>query len=472
MKITGLQSGAVLQRNTETNACEILLHGEFQGTPRCDIGVLTYIGGDTWCLEGIRVGGPYTVSISDDADTVTFSDLYVGDVWLLAGQSNMEGAGRVRDADRAAARNPNQAIRAYYMRDQWDAANPQLHQLWDSPDSAHKTTFERERAHRQTSPIIVADFPPAEQVRGVGPGYFFAKTMYEKTGVPQGVIPCAVGGAPIEMWTPPANGEDNYFTAAYRRIIDCGSRIRGMFWYQGESYGGDLEDYDARFEAMRGAFASLCEMDVLPGVLVQTFKCTLRYALTSEENGRIWSRFRAHQWDMAKKLPMLATVASNDLQLDDCIHLSAASHEILGARAAGAMLSVLAGGDGDQPQIADICIVPDVCVTSWMQVHIRYRNIHGKLISAGFPSGFSLGEAGEFPSASQMQHISLCGDTVVIRMEMNEEIIAQQSLWYAFGHTFYCNITDEAGYALPALGPIPLAPYMKREENSNEPKTL
>ncbi|MGM9624530.1 MAG: sialate O-acetylesterase, partial [Eubacteriales bacterium] len=401
MMITGLQNGAVLQRNTETNTCAILVHGTFSGTPLCDIGMLTQIGDDTWCLEGIGFGGPYTVTITDSKDTITFSDIYVGDVWLLVGQSNMEGAGRVREQDRKIAMKPNPAIRAYYMRDQWDAAQPQLHQLWDSPDAAHKTTFERERAHRQNSPIIVADFPPAEQVRGVGPGYFFAKTMYEKTGVPQGVLPCAVGGAPIDMWTPPYNGEENYFTAACRRIIACGSRIRGMFWYQGEGYGGDLDDYDARFEAMRGAFASLCEIDVLPSVLAQIFKCTIRSSYLSEENGRIWSRFRAHQWDMANNLPMLAAVASNDLQLDDCIHLSAASHEMLGGRAADAMLSVLTGGDGDQPQIAEISVVSDVCVPSWMQIHIRYRNIHGTLISSGFPSGFSLGDAGEYPSVSQ-----------------------------------------------------------------------
>lgn len=466
MKIIGLQNGAVLQRDINSDACTVLLHTESAGTLHCDIGVLTQIDKDTWCLSGIAVGGPYTVVISDDADTFVFEDIYVGDVWLLAGQSNMEGAGRMRDADCAAALTPNPAIRAYYMRDQWDVAQPQLHQLWDSPDMIHRITYERDCEYRRSLPIVFADYPPAEQVRGVGPGYFFAKTMYEKTGIPQGVLPCAVGGAPIEMWTPPANGEDNYFTAAYRRIIACGSRIRGMFWYQGEGYGGDLEDYDARFEAMRGAFASLCAMDVLPGVLVQTFKCTIRSAYLSEENGRIWSRFRAHQWEMPAKLPMLAAVASNDLQLDDCIHLSAASHEILGARAADAMLSVLAGGDGDQPQIADISVVRDTCVPTWMQVHIRYRNIHGNLISAGFPSGFSLGEEGEFPSVSQMQNTSICGDTVILRMEMTREELEKQCLWYAFGHTFYCNITDEAGHALPALGPIPLSSYMTSEEDS------
>ncbi len=466
MKIIGLQSGAVLQRNIETDACSVLLQGEFLGTPLCDIGSLMQVGDDRWCLEGIGVGGPYTVTISDDTDTVTFSDIYVGDVWLLAGQSNMEGAGRMRKEDWEAEKSPDPAVRAYYMKDCWNAAHPLLHQLWESSDPAHRATFAAEKEHRKNSLVKVADFPPAKQVRGVGPGYFFAKKMYELTGIPQGVIPCAVGGAPIEMWTPPKNGEDNYFTAAYRRIIACGSRIRGMFWYQGEGYGGDLADYDARFEAMRTSFASLCAMEVLPCVLVQTFKCTLRYALLSEENGRVWSRFRAHQWDMAKNLPMLAAVASNDLELDDCIHLSAASHELLGGRAADAMLSVLSGGDGDQPQIADISIVPDVCVPTWMQVHIRYRNIHGKLISTGFPSGFSLGEDGETPSCSQMQHTSLCGDTVVLRMEMIKEEIARQSLWYAFGHTFYCNMTDEAGHALPALGPIKLSPYMVSKEDT------
>ena len=64
-----------------------------------------------------------------------------------------------------------------------------------------------------------------------------------------------------------------------------------------------------------------------------------------------------------------------------------------------------------------------------------------------------------------MQNTSICGDTVILRIEMTREELEKQCLWYAFGHTFYCNITDEAGHALPALGPIPLALYMIREEN-------
>ena len=54
--------------------------------------------GDNWRLTGIPVGGPYTLTISDKNGEVDFDNIYVGDVWILAGQSNMEGAGLMTDA--------------------------------------------------------------------------------------------------------------------------------------------------------------------------------------------------------------------------------------------------------------------------------------------------------------------------------------------------------------------------------------
>ena len=454
MQICGISNGAVLQRG-EDGSCSVKLTGFFTGDPRISVGKIERIEEKTYRLTGIPVGGPYEITIYDDADELDFREIYVGDVWLLAGQSNMEGAGRMRPKDYEYAEAPNSSVRALYMNDEWRPAEARLHQLWLSSDPAHIAAFGADKKNHEGRKDV-KDFYPEEQVRGVGPGLFFALKMYERTGVPQGVIPAAVGGAPIEMWYPDKDKPDNYYTAALRRVKLCGSNIRGIFWYQGEGYAGDLSAYDKMFESMRSGIAGECGNNMLPAVQVQTFRCLLPWASESVESAYSWSRFRAHQTDMAAELPMLRTIASNDLELDDLIHLSAYSHEILGGRAAEAMLGLI-GGYAAEPALEAVSARPDCCVSSWMELFVKYKDINGKLVSSGVPSGFSLSEPGKDPAMTWMQHTSLEGDTVRIRTELSAEKLRQMSLWYGFGHQFYCNITDEAGRAIPSMGPVKLS---------------
>ena len=54
-------------------------------------------------LTGIPVGGPYSLFINSEI----YNNIYVGDVWILAGQSNMEGHGRLSQEDKFYKKNPN-----------------------------------------------------------------------------------------------------------------------------------------------------------------------------------------------------------------------------------------------------------------------------------------------------------------------------------------------------------------------------
>lgn len=453
MKIQGIQNGAVLQRNPEVDQCDIRLLCTCTGKLRSSMGTLMQISKNEWRFTGVEIGGPYTVTFMDDETSITFHDLYVGDVWLLGGQSNMEGAGRMREADYLYKQSPIHAVRALYMDDEWREACPQLHQLWLSLDTAHRVAFQSDVENKKRRGLRYLDAYPAPQIRGVGPGFYFAKKLYESTGVPQGVIPCAVGGAPIGMWTPPSDDTENYYTAALRRLVLCGKSIRGLFWYQGEGYGGDLSDYSRRFSAMRNGFAACCGIDVLPAVQVQIFRCFLP---GYRNTGAVWSRFRQFQWDMGHILPALAVVASNDLELEDLIHLSADAQERLGRRAADAMLYTAMGIGSPEPEIESITAKEDICVADWTDLCIHYRNLRGNLSSAGIPNGFMLSRNMEEPSMEWIQHIGLQGNTVHIRCELSLDELRQRDLWYGFGHDIYCNITDSEDHAIPSIGPISL----------------
>lgn len=452
MKLTGIKSGAVLQR--VNGFSETVIRAECMGTLTCSPGKLEKLSEDGWLFSGLPAGGPYEVTFSDDESVETFRNVYVGDLWLLAGQSNMEGAGWLREKDAEYAKSPDSAVRAFYMEYAWREALPLLHQLWKSPDPAHQKAFREHKADVSARGLHVADFPPAPQKRGVGPGFFFARQMYRLTGVPQGVIPAAVGGAPIDLWQPTETG-DNYCTAAVNRVKACGSRICGIFWYQGEGE-SRTEDYTRLFENMRQGFSSLCGTKSLPAVMVQPFRCTIPDALNSPASERTWSRYRAHLIRMTKELSSLSVVATNDLQLDDCIHLSSDAQELLGKRAADAMLCLTEGTGCGEPEIESMEIVPHACVTEWSELVIRYQNLRGNLVSTGFPSGFMISEGDEIPSEGFMQHISLLGNEVRIRFELTREQLLRKDLWYGFGHRFHCSIADEGGHAPLSFGPLPI----------------
>lgn len=454
MKIFGIQNGALLQRID--GFCEAVLHTENTDTLTTDVGTITKTADNTWLLTGIAVGGPYTVTLSDAEESITFHDIYVGDLWLLAGQSNMEGAGWVREKDIAYAADPSPFLRAFYLNDTWRPATVQLHQLWESSDPAHRRAFAADKAGKEARNLHITDFPPAPQRRGVGPGFFFAEELYRQTGIPQGVIPCAVGGAPIEMWIP-TETDDNYYTAAYRRIIACGQRIRGIFWYQGEGFGGDKDAYKAMFESMRKGFSALCGTADLPAIMVQTFRSTIPGILNSDSAEHIWSTYRNYLRDICRECRNMAVVATNDLDLDDCIHLSSDAQEKLGKRAADAMRYLTEGVGCAEPEIESITMHPHACITEWSELRIRYRNLRGHLTSIGFPSGFMISEGDEMPSVGFIQHISLVDDEVHIRFELTHDELRRKDLWYGFGHHFHCTILDEGGHPLLSQGPISLS---------------
>ena len=237
--LLGLMNGMVMQR-AMNNVSDITVESDFE------IKSVKYIsdnsegyayienkGNSSYRIYGIPIGGPYTVVVNEEK----FEDIYVGDVWLLAGQSNMQGVGRFRDYD-LAYKGEND-IRAFYMDNKWRKAHHPLHAAWLEKGSIHmEDNFESVPEGRYT---------------GVGPGLMFAQCMKEKTGVPQGLICSAYGGAGFAYWAPEVentNPEMSLYLAMKKRFAANGKHVAGMLWYQGEAnesvyytYSDDLKEF-------------------------------------------------------------------------------------------------------------------------------------------------------------------------------------------------------------------------------------
>lgn len=123
-------------------------------------------------------GGPYEMTIKGK-NTITLSDILVGEVWVCSGQSNMEWPLR-------AARNADEEIKA--------ARYPQIRQFL--VQKAVSTVPEEDvkgGAWKACSPETAGDFTAV--------GYFFARAIYEEIDVPIGLINTSWGGTHSETWT-------------------------------------------------------------------------------------------------------------------------------------------------------------------------------------------------------------------------------------------------------------------------------
>lgn len=449
MKISyGLKNGAVLQRD-EQGYCKCYFKADTVGKLVSSIGEVVKQNEELYLLRNIPVGGPYEITLSDEEGTCTFTDIYVGDLWLLGGQSNMEGAGKWRDRQREYDENPAVSIRAYYMNECWGPAKSQLHQPWESKDEC---ICGRYREDRKKS-LWAEEFPPIQK-DGVGPGLFFAREMQDKSKVPQGVIPCAVGGASLDDWKPGSG--NNFYAAALRRFRECGRCVRGVFWYQGESQAGEegCQSFVADMKELVSAMRRDFDEPHLPFVQVQ-----INNFVRGEDLP--WMKIRELQRTLDQHIPQLATVYSVDCQRDDLIHLSSEAQENIGKRAAEAMHLLLTGEGDPSPDLDYLEIVPDDFVPFWSNIIVHYKNVAGGLKAAGVPSGYELLQGESASPAKEIARLCIGEDFVRIKVEMTPEQIKEYFLCYAYGNSFYCNITDGAGRSIPAFGPLKIKDYVR-----------
>ena len=126
-------------------------------------------------LPAMKAGGPYKMEIGD----AVLSDVWLGDVWLCSGQSNMETTlERVSPQYPDELNDSNAQVRLFHVQYQTDTHGPSA----DLRPTSWKK-LNRENAWRFSSI-----------------GYFLGKQLQREKGVAQGIIESAWGGTPIEAW--------------------------------------------------------------------------------------------------------------------------------------------------------------------------------------------------------------------------------------------------------------------------------
>lgn len=243
-------------------------------------------------LPAMPAGGPYDLTVTIGDESVTFTDVLVGDVYLAAGQSNMQF--RVEESvDIPRIGNPR--VRVFT---EGHGANEHM-DVW----------------HDYT-PWQVADTETIEKFTAIG--YDVGRMLCEALDVPVGIVSCNIGASRVDAWTAP----EIVNTPEYQQMLGAkhwdwhyykfnqGSwcylnkllpivpyTLCGVLWYQGES--NRLEEeavhYDKLLSKLIANWRDLWQKD-LPFYIVQI-------APHNDGEWNDWPHIRQAQEKVSKTVP-------------------------------------------------------------------------------------------------------------------------------------------------------------------------
>ena len=235
-----------------------------------------------------------------EPDGVTLPPKEQFHLFLLAGQSNMAGRGKVADEDR----RPHARVLMLTKEGRWAPAVDPLH--FDKP-----------------------------RVVGVGVGRTFG-ILYAQSHprVTVGLIPCAAGGSPIAAWEPggyhPQTKSHPYDDALRRgRNALRSGVLKGILWHQGESDAkpGQAEVYEKKLHAMVARFRKELAAPGVPFLAGQLGQFAERP--WNDAKRRVDAAHRS----LAGSVPHSAFVSSDGLtHKGDQVHFDAKSYRELGKR--------------------------------------------------------------------------------------------------------------------------------------------
>jgi len=353
-------------------------------------------------LPRLATGGPYTVDFRAGPATLRRTDILVGDIYLLAGQSNMVGrAPLLSNGANPAAPDPR--IRVYTPEDTWAIARDPLHEA----------------------------IPRDGRTVGIGLGLPFAKAMLQRTGVPVALVPSAVGGTSLDQWNPAlrATGFRRSLYGNFLARAQAAGRAKAILWYQGEADALQLataETYGPRFQSLVKQMRADLDHAALPFYYAQL----ARYVVPpSEAPG--WDLVRESQRTLEASLAPGGMVATLDLPLADPIHLDRLALERLGRRFAARIL------DGPAPALVSL---------QWEdRQRLRLKFTH-RLQAPARIHGFDFGE----PAAFHASQDAATGDIILLI----GATVKSRDLYYGRGLNPVCDLVDARGQALPAFGPL------------------
>lgn len=287
-------------------------------------------------LPAEEAGGPYVLSIKSKSGKLRYENVWVGEVWLCSGQSNMElklSQIKTAKADIAAADTCSR-LHLYNM----PSIVPTYAVEWDSArlDSVNRLLYVQSGEWKMSTADVAKRFSAI--------GFNYGRMLADSLGCHVGIISNAVGGAGCEDWIDRSTLEQ-HLPAILRRWKQndyimrwCRERaalnmrqskeknqrhpyepaylfesailpleryaIRGVLWYQGESNAENTELHEQLFSLLEDSWRGYWDNPQLPFYFVQ---------LSSISTRPSWPHFRDSQRRLAQKLPYTWMTVCSDL---------------------------------------------------------------------------------------------------------------------------------------------------------------
>ncbi len=192
-------------------------------------------------LAAMKAGGPHDMTITGKYPLV-LRNVLIGDVWVCSGQSNMEmplKQDKFFAVEKSQIANSN--IRLFKVPALW-SAGPASQMIGNWTRCDEKTA---------------AEFSAA--------GYYFGRELQRDLDVPIGLIQAAIGGTPIENWTPGPTG--HWYNGMMHPMLPFA--IRGAIWYQGESNIESGVNYFKQMQNLIGGWRRVWGQGQFPVYFVQ-----------------------------------------------------------------------------------------------------------------------------------------------------------------------------------------------------------
>ena len=243
-------------------------------------------------LPAMEAGGPYDLTVTFGDESVTFTDVLVGDVYLAGGQSNMQF--RVEESVDI-PRIPNPRVRHF----------TEGHFANENMDVWHDYT-----------PWQVATEEQLEKFSAIG--YDVGRMLCEELDIPVGILSCNIGASRVDAWTAPeiVNAPDYQEMIADRHwdwhfykfnqdswcylnklLPVVPYTVCGVLWYQGESnrHLPEAVHYHTLLTKMIANWRDLWQAE-LPFYIVQI-------APHNDAPHNVWAPIRQAQETVAKTVP-------------------------------------------------------------------------------------------------------------------------------------------------------------------------
>ena len=262
----------------------------------------------------IPCGGPYILDfvLFDSAKNIECPligerrrHFYVGDVYIIAGQSNAAGMGKGFITEKS-----EPGVHVLRNLKYWDIATHPFNDFDYSKQSMFLT---------------------------------FAKKIKEQSGCPIGLIPAAMGGSPLSRWLKDETGD--LYEKLLNTLKEHTINAKAILWYQGCADTGGSKNYSEYLERFK-KFVNFIRADLADDKLpLFTFQLNRqKNKETTQEDDLEYDFIREAQRRVANEIENVFVLPAIDaLNMSDFIHCSKSSNIMLGERLANYVLSKLYG---------------------------------------------------------------------------------------------------------------------------------